>query len=262
MKTENVIEASSDTENIEETVAGVLEEADPVSPLAREARANKTVVICAGHDATHTGASGNGLKEEELTFKVAQYCKQALEQYQGVTVYMDRDSISCKYPGQSTSYCLNQRIKDAAALGANVFVDIHFNTGGGTGAEVYYPNKSYNEGIHQDGQNLANKILSELSALGLTNRGAKIKDGTTGETDSNGNKDDYFTTNYLSKQYGMTGVIVEHAFLDSASDAAKLKDENFLKNWEKRMQQELQQLTGSAKVITETSRQLCRLKIK
>lgn len=225
----NVIEASADTENIEETVAGVLEEADPVSPLAREARANKTVVICAGHDATHTGASGNGLKEEELTFKVAQYCKQALEQYQGVTVYMDRDSISCKYPGQSTSYCLNQRIKDAAALGATVFVDIHFNTGGGTGAEVYYPNKSYNEGIHQDGQNLANKILSELSALGLTNRGAKIKDGTTGETDSNGNKDDYFTTNYLSKQYGMTGVIVEHAFLDSASDAAKLKDENFLK---------------------------------
>lgn len=225
----NVIEASSDTENIEETVAGVLEEADPVSPLAREARANKTVVICAGHDATHTGASGNGLKEEELTFKVAQYCKQALEQYQGVTVYMDRDSISCKYPGQSTGYCLNQRIKDAAALGATVFVDIHFNTGGGTGAEVYYPNKSYNEGIHQEGQNLANKILSELSALGLTNRGAKIKDGTTGETDSNGNKDDYFTTNYLSKQYGMTGVIVEHAFLDSASDAAKLKDENFLK---------------------------------
>ena len=225
----NVIEASADTENIEETVAGVLEEADPVSPLAREARANKTVVICAGHDATHTGASGNGLKEEELTFKVAQYCKQALEQYQGVTVYMDRDSISCKYPGQSTSYCLNQRIKDAAALGATVFVDIHFNTGGGTGAEVYYPNKSYNEGIHQDGQNLANKILSELSALGLRNRGAKIKDGTTGETDPNGNKDDYFTTNYLSKQYGMTGVIVEHAFLDSASDAAKLKDENFLK---------------------------------
>ena len=225
----NVIEASSDTENIEETVAGVLEEADPVSPLAREARANKTVVICAGHDATHTGASGNGLKEEELTFKVAQYCKQALEQYQGVTVYMDRDSISCKYPGQNTSYCLNQRIKDAAALGATVFVDIHFNTGGGTGAEVYYPNKSYNEGIHQEGQNLANKILSELSALGLRNRGAKIKDGTTGETDPNGNKDDYFTTNYLSKQYGMTGVIVEHAFLDSASDAAKLKDENFLK---------------------------------
>lgn len=225
----NVIEASADTENIEETVAGVLGEADPVSPLAREARANKTVVICAGHDATHTGAGGNGLREEELTFKVAQYCKQALEQYQGVTVYMDRDSISCKYPGQSTSYCLNQRIKDAAALGAAVFVDIHFNTGGGTGAEVYYPNKSYNEGIHQEGQNLANKILSELSALGLTNRGAKIKDGTTGETDSNGNKDDYFTTNYLSKQYGMTGVIVEHAFLDSASDAAKLKDENFLK---------------------------------
>ena len=224
-----VLEASADTENIEAAVADVLDQADPVSPLAREVRTNKTVVICAGHDATHVGARGNGLKEEELTFKVAQYCKQALEQYQGVTVYMDRDSVSCKYPGQSTSYCLNQRIKDAAAMGATVFVDIHFNTGGGTGAEVYYPNKSYDEGIHQEGNELANKILKELTALGLPNRGAKIKDGTTGETDAQGNKDDYFTTNYLSKQYGMTGVIVEHAFLDHASDAAKLKDENFLK---------------------------------
>ena len=107
-----------------------------------------------------------------------------------------------------------------------MFVDIHFNTGGGTGAEVYYPNKSYNEGIHQDGQKLANKILSELSALGLRNRGAKIKDGTTGETDPNGNKDDYFTTNYLSQQYGMTGVIVEHAFLHMIH-GAEIEDEQF-----------------------------------
>ena len=225
----DVIKAASDTENIENAVAEVLEEADPISEQARGARANKTVVICAGHDATHTGAQANGLKEEQLTFKVAQYCKQALEQYQGVTVLMDRSSISCKYPGQSTSYCLNQRVKDAAANGATVFVDIHFNTGGGTGAEVYYPNKSYNEGISQEGKKLADEILKELSALGLKNRGSKIKDGTTGETDQNGNKDDYFTTNYLSKQYGMTGIIVEHAFLDHASDAAKLKDESFLK---------------------------------
>ena len=53
------IEASADVEDIEETVAGVLGEADSVSPFARTARSEKTVVICAGHDATHTGASGN-----------------------------------------------------------------------------------------------------------------------------------------------------------------------------------------------------------
>ena len=102
-----------------------------------------------------------------------------------------------------------------------------------------------------------------MSALGLTNRGAKIKDGTTGETDSNGNKDDYFTTNYLSKQYGMTGVIVEHAFLDSASDAAKLKDENFLKKLgEADAAGIAATLRVQQKAITETSRQLCRLRTK
>lgn len=189
-----------------------------------------TVVICAGHDKTHTGASGLGLREEELTFQVAQYCKEALEQYEWITVYTDRDSIECAYPGESSSYCLNQRVKDAAAKGADVFVDIHFNTGGGQGAEVYYPNSSYNSAIGKDGEGLANEILDELSALGLENRGAKIKDCTTDDTDENGVLDDYFTTNYAAKQLGMTGIIVEHAFLDNASDAAKLQDENFLRS--------------------------------
>ena len=98
-------------------MAGVLEGGRScITALPREARANKTVVICAGHDATHTESQRQWTKEEELTLKLHSIANEALEQYQGVTVYMDRDSISCKYPGQSTSYCLNQRIKDAAAL--------------------------------------------------------------------------------------------------------------------------------------------------
>lgn len=223
-------EASGSVDEIEETVEGAVDQAVPeITTFSGARTGNKVIVLCAGHDATHVGARGNGLKEEELTFKVAQYAKQALEQYSGVTVYLDRESVNCAYPGQSTSYCLNQRVKDAAAKGASVFVDIHFNTGGGTGAEVYYPNKSYNESISQDGKNLAEKILEQLTALGLPNRGAKIRNGTTGETDPAGNVDDYYTTNYLAKQYGMTGIIVEHAFLDHASDAAKLKDENFIR---------------------------------
>ena len=32
-----------------------------------------TVVLDAGHDSTHHGASRSGLKEEELTLKIAQY---------------------------------------------------------------------------------------------------------------------------------------------------------------------------------------------
>ena len=227
----NTVEQTGDNSSIEATVEAVLEETSLTPQAFSLARAvtranHKVIVICAGHDATHAGATANGLREEQLTYKVAQYCKVELEKYSNVTVYLDRESIDCAYPGQSSSYCLNQRVKDAAAKGATVFVDLHFNIGGGRGAEIYYPN---NTAIHKDGENIANQIIAQLTALGLTNRGTMVKDCTTNDYDSNGNLDDYFTTNYLSKQYGMTGIIVEHAFLDNSSDAAKLKQESFLK---------------------------------
>lgn len=229
---------SGNTEQVEEAISAAAKQAaepETVQKAGRSAGSNgkKLVVyLCAGHDATHSGAAGYGLREEQLTFKVQQYCREALEKYGDVVVYTDRDSVECKYPGSSLSYCLNQRVADAAAAGADVFVDLHFNStgfGGASGSEVYYPNISYNEWIHKEGNTLANQILNQLSALGLPNRGAKIKDCTTNDRDDAGNLADYYTSINASKAYGMTGIIVEHAFIDSESDAAKLMDENFLK---------------------------------
>lgn len=190
------------------------------------------VVVCPGHDATHTGAEGNGLNEEKLTFKVAQYCVEELKQYSGVTVYLLRDSIACAYPGKDKSYCLNQRIEDAAALGADVYIDVHFNSSTSSsayGAEIYYPNNSFSTAIHEDGKTLATEILEQLEALGLYNRGAKTRDCTDNVRDENGNLGDYYTSIAGSKDLGMTGIIIEHAFVSNESDASKLKDEAFLK---------------------------------
>lgn len=194
-------------------------------------RKEVVVAIGAGHDAKHPGASANGLREEVLTLRVARYCQQELSQYSGVRVVMIRESENCPY-NASSSYCLNQRVKDAANAGADLYVDIHFNSGGGTGAEIYYPNKNYRPDLSEEGLGVSNKILEQLSALGLENRGAKIKDTTLSGEDGqypDGSKADYFTTNLLAKELGLTGIIVEHAFLDNSVDAAKLKNENFLK---------------------------------
>lgn len=232
------VQASSDT--AEEAIGEALtaaEGTEAVPALAKSTKSKSTgvgkrvIFICAGHDSTHTGAYGNGLHEEQLTFKVAKYCKEALEKYPGVEVYMDRNSVDCKYPGKGTAYCLEQRVKDAAALGATTFIDIHFNSSNGSayGAEVYYPNKSYSQNIHKDGETLANEILSNLEALGLYNRGAKVRDCTTNDRDENGNLEDYYTSINMAKARGMTGLIVEHAFLDNAGDALKLSQESFLK---------------------------------
>lgn len=230
---------SGDIEDVEETIAGAAEQTGELPEAQRAGRSRAAgekklvVYLCAGHDTTHIGAEGYGMREEELNFKVRQYCKEELEKYGDVEVYTDRDSVDCKYPNRVTGYCLTQRIVEAAAVGADVFVDLHFNnsiaTSEASGAEVYYPNISYNEWIHMEGNVLANQVLDQLSALGLQNRGAKIRNSTTNERDDAGNKADYYTSINVSKAYGITGIIVEHAYLNNEADAEKLKDENFLK---------------------------------
>lgn len=222
-------------ETAEEAIAATLEEAGVNEEVAQNARSGErkevVVAIGAGHDANHPGASANGLREEVLTLKVARYCREELSQYSGVRVVMLRDSESCPY-NSSSNYCLNQRVYDAKNAGADLYVDLHFNSGGGTGAEIYYPNKNYRPDLSEEGLSVSNKILEQLSALGLPNRGAKIKDSTLAGSSGqypDGSKADYFTTNVLAKELGVTGIIVEHAFLDHGSDAAKLQDENFLR---------------------------------
>lgn len=191
---------------------------------------NKKVVIvlCAGHDSTHSGAQTSLFSEEVLNYKIVQYCKQELEKYNDVIVYTDRDSVDCKYPGQSSKYCLHQRVYDAAALHANTFIDFHLNIGGINGVEVYYPNISYNASIHMEGELLATTIANKIAELGLVNRGAKIRDCTTNDRDEYGNLADYYTSISLSKSLGMTGLIIEHAYLDGYYDAIKLQSEAFL----------------------------------
>lgn len=222
-------------ETAEAAISETLDEAGVTEAAALSARSGErrevVVAIGAGHDANHPGASANGLREEVLTLKVARYCQQELSQYRGVRVVMIRESENCPY-NSTSSYCLNQRVKDAKNAGADLYVDLHFNSGGGTGAEIYYPNKNYRPDLSEEGLSVSNKILEQLSALGLTNRGAKIKDSTLAGPSGqypDGSKADYFTTNVLAKELGLTGIIVEHAFLDHGYDAAKLQNENFLR---------------------------------
>lgn len=201
---------------------------------AKDANGNLVVAISAGHDSTHHGAStnvsGNTIYEEDLNLAVAQYCKAELEQYSGVTVYMARTSAACPNPGTTKGEDNGKRIDGAVANGADVYVDIHFNTGGGTGAEIFYPNTSYNASIGSAGEELAQKIMTQLTALGLQNRGIQTKNATAVdgviEKDGNGVIADYYTTNNYCKEKGIPGIIVEHAFIDSASDAAKLFNSN------------------------------------
>lgn len=197
--------------------------------LHTEANGNVVVVLDPGHDGTHAGTRANGLKEEVLTLKIAQYCKAELEQYSGVTVYMTRGGSSCPYPGTSSTICNANRVNAAARVGADYFVSLHLNyapSASAKGTEIYYPNSNYNASIGADGANLAKNISRQLVALGLNNRGIKPRNSGDGTKYPDGSLADYYGVIRRSKEAGITAVIVEHAFVSNSSDAAFLSSES------------------------------------
>ena len=219
--------------SIEEAIAAQQADSTKSRAVASDTKTkNVVVVLDPGHDATHAGAIGvNGLREEVLTLKIARYCKEELQQYSGVTVYMTRESEACPNPGTSSTNDNAKRVAYAKSVGANVYVSIHMNSGasGAHGAEVYYPNSNYRSDIGAEGNKLASKVLEQLVALGLYNRGVKIENSGTGDTYADGSLADKFGVIRGSKNAGFPGIIIEHAFITNYSDAAFLSNENNLK---------------------------------
>lgn len=180
------------------------------------------VALDPGHGGSDGGSSAYGLNEKTLNWKIASSCYNALREYTGVYPYLTRNGD--EYVG------LQERVDRAVAIGADVFVCLHCNAGGGTGAEVWVPNSSsylYNE-THVVGEQLGNKILDRITKLGLNNRGTKIRNCTNDARYPDGSLEDYYTVIASSREEGIPGIIVEHAFVDNASDASKLSDDSFL----------------------------------
>ncbi|MCB6288418.1 N-acetylmuramoyl-L-alanine amidase family protein, partial [[Clostridium] scindens] len=189
-----------------------------------KANSNCVVVLDPGHGGYDSGAVGNGAKEKDLTLKIAKYCKEELEQYHGVTVYLTRDTDRAVSGTTDDATELNARVEFAKARNADIFVSIHLNSignGSANGAEVYYPNGNYSSSIGNEGKTLAQNIQNELVALGLKNRGIKIRNSANGSTYPDGSLQDYYSIIWRSKRAGFPGVIVEHAFIDNVNDYNK-----------------------------------------
>ena len=211
--------------SIEEAIVNaeqeVEKEQDGVGTARFSSNGNVVVVLDPGHDATHGGTSGGGLKEAEVNLKIALACRDELQQYGGVEVYMTRDTASCPYPGTGSGDDNANRVAYAASVGANVYVSIHCNYASSTsakGVEVYYPNSNYNSAVGQAGSELAAQVLDQLVSLGLANRGTHIKNSGNNSTYPDGSLADYYGVIRNSKLSGFPGIIIEHGFQSNESD--------------------------------------------
>ncbi len=86
--------------------------------------------------------------------------------------------------------------------------------------------------VAQQGKELANDIMDELTAIGLQKRSIYSKDTTLAdEKYPDGSKSDYFSVQIAAKENNIPGIIVEHAFVTNTGDVnTYLNNEAGLKN--------------------------------
>lgn len=225
ISSEGVVEVTDVNKAEEEIVNGVASQPAimSVDEFSRHATGGMTICLDPGHGGSDSGADAFGAKESDLTLKIAQYCKEELAKYD-VNVVMTRTTDTRL--SEEAAMDLKNRVEVAKKAGASYFISIHINSAANSaakGAEVYYPNTSGNKNLSSNGQNLAKAIQSQLAALGLYDRGIKIRNYTDGITSSNPNSSDqdYYGVIRYAKQANITGLIVEHCFISNKEEFDK-----------------------------------------
>ena len=230
ISSEGIIEVTDVNKAEEEIVNGVASQPATMSvdEFSRHATGGMTICLDPGHGGSDSGATAFGAKESDLTLKIAQYCKEELAKYD-VNVVMTRTTDTRL--SEEAAMDLKNRVEVAKKAGASYFISIHINSAANSaakGAEVYYPNTSGNKNLSTNGQNLAKAIQSQLAALGLYNRGIKIRnytDGTTSYDPTSSDKDYYGVIRY-AKEANITGLIVEHCFISNKDEFDKYLGSN------------------------------------
>lgn len=230
ISSEGVIEVTDVNKAEEEIVNGVASQPAimSVDEFSRHATGGMTICLDPGHGGSDSGANAFGAKESDLTLKIAQYCKEELSKYD-VNVVMTRTTDTRL--SEEAAMDLKNRVEVAKKAGASYFISIHINSAANSaakGAEVYYPNTSGNKNLSSNGQNLAKAIQKQLTALGLYDRGIKIRnytDGTTSYDPTSSDKDYYGVIRY-AKEANIAGLIVEHCFISNKEEFDKYLGSN------------------------------------
>lgn len=146
------------------------------------------IAIAGGHSANARGASGF-IDEYDCD---RAFVAQLVPAFENQGWYV----TDCSNDAATVNGELAEECRIANASGADLFIAVHFNAGGGTGTEVWhYPGSS--------AEQYAESVSAELaSALGLRNRGAKATTGL-----------------YVLNRTTMPAILIEVCFVDTEQDA-------------------------------------------
>lgn len=158
------------------------------------------ICIDAGHNHSgwDTGAAGNGLREQDITWLIADKLRQLLKAA-GVTVVMTRFADEQNL-GLDVNSSLRKRAEICNADSCDYFVSIHCNAGGGTGSEVLV--------VKRGGQaeKLAEYVLKHV--VSVTGRSRGVKESPL----------------YVLRHTDCPAILVETAFIDTEADSLILRN--------------------------------------
>lgn len=153
------------------------------------------VFLGVGHGGTDTGAVGY-IKEADVNLNMALACREYLVA-NGVDVMISRT--------KDENVELNEKIRKCNEYNPDLAIDIHNNSGGGNGFEVYHSI------FNGRGKILAENIETEVKAIGQNSRGLKTRRNSAGN-------DDYYG---FIRNTKVPAVIVEGFFVDNEEDFAQ-----------------------------------------
>ncbi len=164
------------------------------------------IYIDQGHnpEAPNGGAVGNGLREQDITYRVGSALADLLRADGDYEVRLSRPTSTTSL-GTSNTTSLRARVDDANAWGADYFISIHTNAASDPAASG---TEAFSYAVGTSAFELGEDIVEGIVEItGLPDRGMKVRPGL-----------------YVLRKTNMPAVLVELGFITNPGDAALMNE--------------------------------------